>query len=412
MPTNRAFINDGDVVRPAQLLDRGLPLPGLRGRYVVEEGWCGIITEGGVFKESLPPGQHSLGKYRFGRDVKATAVDCRLQTLTVSTTQEFTIARPTLVQIDLDLAIEYRIADPRRVALEIKTPLTSLYDRVIQAARDVVVHATHDEIRTQGAGIAVATLDRLHALNLPRHLGIEVFNVLVTGIKARGTDGNALATQAMKEYTTFRDWQLDGAMTQQSQVTWAWLLRHRPEIANQLIAEHGMNARLLVEQGVLDPARLLNQPVGSSLGGQTNPSDLLGGMGTPPGFFGGGADASQNTGFGQPPQLAPGSTIQDRIREEQEYLAREPGVSVEARPRKNSQGSPDGSYAVKVILPRSSGGQITVYFVCPAGYPQAPPVSIEVDVNGQPTPFQSSIMRRWNGHYLVEIIREVKTFVG
>lgn len=47
MTTNRHLINDIELKRPAQLLDKGIPLPGLGGSYVVDEGWVGIITEGG-----------------------------------------------------------------------------------------------------------------------------------------------------------------------------------------------------------------------------------------------------------------------------------------------------------------------------------------------------------------------------
>jgi len=126
MANNRYLISDLDIVRPAQLLDKGIPLPGLHGRYVVEEGWRAVITEGGAFKEILKPGHHFLNKYNFWRDVKAIEVDTRIQTLNVSTSGEFTIAQPIPVGIDLDLAVEYRVSDPRRVALEVKTPLTSL----------------------------------------------------------------------------------------------------------------------------------------------------------------------------------------------------------------------------------------------------------------------------------------------
>ena len=152
MANNRHLISDFDIMRPAQLLDKGLPLPGLSGRYVVDEGWVAVVTEGGGFKEILKPGTHFLNKYRFWRDVKATAIDTRIQTLSISTTREFTIAQPVPVEINLDLSVEYRVADPRRVTLEVKTPLTSLYDRVVQAVRGAVAYATIEEIRTQGEG--------------------------------------------------------------------------------------------------------------------------------------------------------------------------------------------------------------------------------------------------------------------
>ena len=191
MPTNRSFINDFDIVRPAQLLEKGIPLPGLSGKYTVDEGWIAVVTEGGAFKEILEPGTYFANRYRFFRDVKIIEVDTRVQTLTVSTMREFTIQDPVTVEINLDLSVEYRITDARRVALEVKTPLTSLYDRVIQAGRGAVSYATVTEIRTQGEGIARTTLQQLQAMQLPKVIGIEIFNVLTTSIKATDA-GSAL----------------------------------------------------------------------------------------------------------------------------------------------------------------------------------------------------------------------------
>ena len=94
MSTNRALINDFDVIRPQQLLDKGLPLPFLSGKYVVDEGWCAVITEGGAFKEILSPGTHFLEKYHFFRDVKATAINTKINTMMISTTREFMIQKP------------------------------------------------------------------------------------------------------------------------------------------------------------------------------------------------------------------------------------------------------------------------------------------------------------------------------
>jgi len=193
MTTNRHLINDFDLIRPQQLLDKGLPLPFLSGRYVVDEGWNAVITEGGAFKETLGPGTHFLEKYHFFRDVKATAINIKINTMTVSTTREFTIQKPVPVEINLDVAVEYQVRDPRRIATEITTPLTSLYDRVLQAVRSSVVFATIDEIRTQGEGIAQATMQRLQAMQLPKVLGIEIFNVMVTSIKATDTGSAAFA---------------------------------------------------------------------------------------------------------------------------------------------------------------------------------------------------------------------------
>jgi hypothetical protein len=416
MPTNCHLINDFDIIRPAQLLDKGLPIPGLTGRYVVDEGWCAIISEGGAFREILGPGQHLLSKYSFWRDVKAIAIDMRIQTLNVTTSGEFSIAVPVPVQINLNLSVEYRVSDPRRVAMEIRTPLTSLYDRVIQAVRGVVVNATIEEIRKQGEGIASATLQRMQAMHLPAVLGIEIFNVLVTSIKATDVGEDALAALQKEEYTTVRKWQLDSEITRQSQVTWEWLLLHRPEIAQQMITTHGMLAKEMIDKGLLDPAGFLNQPVGGfgQTPGQISPTNLLGNFSGFPGAAAPPLPGQQPQLSLQPPvagQLPVSSDIHARMREEVDYLEKLPGTRINTKPGTNSQGIPDGSYDLRIVMPRSSGGHIIMYCICPTGYPQTAP-TVEIEIDDQPTPFQSAALRRWGGQYLVEIAREVKQYFG
>jgi hypothetical protein len=411
MSTNRSFINDFDIVRPAQLIEKGIPLPGLSGKYTVDEGWVAVITEGGSFKELLKPGTYFANRYRFFRDVKAIEVDTRVQTLTVSTMREFTIQKPVPVEINLDLAVEYRVADARRVALEVKTPLTSLYDRVLQAARGAVSYATVNEIRTQGEGIARATLQRLQAMQLPKIIGVEVFNVLTTSIKATDAGSDALAARQMEEFTRLRDWELEQKTTAQSQVTWAWLLTHRPEVAQRMIETYGMMAKEMIDKGLLDPAGFMNQPLEGPT--QMNPMNLLGTFGmsnaTLPGGQPNQPQLTDQAGSGQNMQGTP--DIHARIREEIEYLKGLPGAKVEARAGVDGDGVPDGSYSLRISLPRSSGGQVALYFTCPPGYPSQAP-EVEAEVNGSMTPFQSATLRHWQGQYLVEIAREARQWFG
>lgn len=416
MSNNRHLINNADILRPQQLLDKGLPLPFLSGKYVVDEGWCAIITEGGAFREILHPGTHFLNKYHLFRDVKATAVSLRINNLTVITNREFTIARPVPVEINLELSVEYQVTDPRRVAMEINQPLTALFDRVIQAVRGAVVHATIDEIRTQGEGIARITLQNLQGMQLPKVIGISIFNVLVTTIKATDAGSDALAAQQMKEFNTVRDWQLDAMMTQQSRITPEWLLIHRPDIYQQLIAGNQALMKEMIDKGLLDPAGFLNQSTGAN---PVDPMQLMSGMGMP-GF-------SQSSPFPQPGAGAPGAApqipasspqkpvdsgdIRSRIREEMDFLRQLPGAVVETQAGTDDYGVPDGSYLIKVDLPRVSAGRLTLYFSCPDGYPRIPP-EVDVDVDNQPSPYQFAALRRWRGEYLVELAREAKQHFG
>jgi hypothetical protein len=424
------MIVDAELVRPPMLLDKGLPIPGLTNRLVVDEGWVAVITEGGAYKERLLPGTHYLNRYSFFRDVKAVLVDTRVQSLNVATRREFSISQPVPVQIDIDLGVEYRVTDPRRVALEVKTPLTNLFDRVVEAVRSAVVHATVDDIRKQGEVIAAVTLNRLQAMQLPKLIGIEVFKVLVSSIKATDVGDDVLAAQSLKEFQTARDWQLDQAMLSQSKVTWEWLLVHRPEIAQQYLATYGEVARELIDKGLLDPAGFLNQPsTGAGQSGQMDPNNLLGSLSGFPGMPGlpgstgspgaSGTPGSQPPGSSSLPQLPPqsgpspaypGRNIHVRMGEEINYLQKQPGYSVESDPELGSTAAPGTAYDLRVDLRRLSGGSIIIYFSCPSGYPAVPPI-VDVVVDGQDQPFESAILRRWNdSHYLVEIAREVQSW--
>lgn len=417
MPNNRHLVNDFLIVRPSELLETGLPIPGFGGRYTVEEGWQAVITVNGAFREILPAGRHGLDRYGLWRDVKATLVNTRIQSLLVATTREFTIAKPTPVQIDLDLSVEYQVVDPRRVALEVQTPLSGLYDRVINAVRSAVAYATYEEIRTQGEGIAATTLQRLQALNLPAVLGIEVSQVMTTSIKALGTEGDVLASYGMETFKRYQDWQLDNSMIQQSRVSWEWLLVNRPEIAQQMINTHGMLAKELVDKGALDPAAFLNAPVGNP--GAAPGLNPLGSLLSP---FGQMLPNAQQPQTPQPqsgqtsgvtPQLTGKVDLQMRLQEEHQLLTSQiPNAQIDFKANSGSFGRPDGSYAVRIVMPRSAGGTIEIYLTCPADYPARPPVGLEVEVNQQPVAFQPSALQRWVGQYLLEIAREVKSYYG
>ena len=75
MTTNRHLINDYDLLRPLQMLDKGLPLRFQSGKFVVDQGWCAVITEGGVFREILGAGTHSLTQFRLFRVRKVTEIN-------------------------------------------------------------------------------------------------------------------------------------------------------------------------------------------------------------------------------------------------------------------------------------------------------------------------------------------------
>lgn len=402
MANNRHLIIEPALVSPPQILDKGLPIPGFRGRFIVDEGWCAVITVGGTFKEILEPGEYYLDRYNTWQEVKAIRVDRRIKTLTFSTTREFRIAQPVPVEIDLDLSIEYRVADPRRVALEIQMPLDLLWGRVFQATSSAVAYATIDEIRTQGEGLARTVLQRLQAMQLPRTIGLEVLNVLVTSINEAD---DVIARLQFEIFEQIEKWKVDAAITSQSQVTMSWLVQKGHPLAPQILevsAKYGT-----------DPDELLQRLLGS---GQASPAGSANVIGWPASSFTlpGTTSRPALPAERQDSTRHQGSTdVHSRVREDVTYLEKIKGAQVQAKPGTDDRGIPDGSYDIRVSMPRNSGGTITLYFICPAGYPRRAP-ALAVDVDGQPTPFQSAVLRRWTGQglYLVEIAREVKQKIG
>ena len=95
MGNNRSQINHyGGIIQPAQILQKGLPLPFFEGRICVWTKVGAQSSQGGAFKEILEPGTHFLGKYRLFRDAKATKIDRRKKTLLVQSYGDFSIAQP------------------------------------------------------------------------------------------------------------------------------------------------------------------------------------------------------------------------------------------------------------------------------------------------------------------------------
>lgn len=399
MPNNRYTISDTEIVRPAEPLSQGLPILGFAGSYEVMEGWQAIITENGEFRTILGPGRHSLRDFSFWSNVKAIAVDTRRRTLAISSKGDFTISKPVPVQVDLEMSVEYQIVAPQRVALEIERPLTGLFDRALTVAKDVIARLTVDETRTQAIAIGEAILHSLHRLHLNQVLGLDVSSVLITRIAPQATEGDVLAGVDLTDYTAVRDWQRDSAMLQNTRVTWQWLLMHRPEVAQQLIAQHGDMAKLMFEKTGDPASAYLNAPVGSS------PLSMGGGIPNlvPPGLFAG----SQQPPLGstsQAPQIASPQYLQERLREEEKQLESISGLKVRTKPGKMA-----GSYDLHLQFKSSAGKTVDIYMVCPANYPHEPPISIEVDLDKQPIAFRSQVAGSWHStRYLIEIVREVQ----
>jgi hypothetical protein len=406
MANNRNLIDNTEVIQGPLPLERGWPFFGMGNSFQINEGWQGLLLGNGTVRQILWPGRYQLNQFPGWQELTAVLVDTRERELSVSTTGEFTILQPMPVTIDLDLSVEYQISDPRRVALEIHRPLTSLYDRVITAARDAVAFVDINDIRRNSSMLVQQIMRNLEGQKLHDYLGISILNVLVTRIKAGNIDSNdGLGQIDMEGYKRLREWELENHILQNSQMNMEWLIMHRPEIAQQLLQQQAELNRLIIER-TGNPNAIMN-----------NPAQLLNSSSSFPNLFGPNQPTSNPA-----PQFLPNQNqsllsantkqttpdIHSRMREEHQHLTTGiAGCVVKMRSGVDNAGIPNGSYDLFVKFPSASGQNIEVEILCPAQYPQVPPSSINVYVNNQQLSFRSNVVARWNGHYLIEIMHEV-----
>ena len=408
MSDNRIMIDDTDLVRPEQLLEQGIPLPILSGKYEVKEGFCSVITVGGVFKEILGPGFYHLHKYKIFRNIRAITVDMRVRQLPIETSRKYKIKFPVPVQLTLDLVVEYKVSDARRVALEIDQPLHALYDRVDMAINPIVSVATYEEMNLRREEFGNRVFQSLKAMQLPKIIGIDILNVIITNLNALDSGEDALSQQSLGEYETFRNWQLDSTILQNSQMDLRTiLLQASPDERINIIRD-------LIDKGYMDPAGgFLAQPSSYSA---SDPSQMLNNLLA---GFGGNQNPQSLPGRwpGVPNQLNPSKqttpeqSSQTRIVEEVNMLKSIPGAIVDTKPGVDANGIHDGSYMLRVDVPKNSGGKITCYISCESRYPDIPPL-FSIEVNGEDYQFESSNLKCWRRQYLIEIVREAIAAIG
>lgn len=406
MGSNRDLINranETNLVSTPSILDTGIPVLGFRSRLIVDEGWCAVITAGGKFKEVLEPGEYALSRFGIWKEVKVLFVDMRIKSLSFSTTREFRVTQPLPIEINLDLSIEYQVVDPRRVALELSAPLTILWDRVYNAARGAVESATLNEVRSGGESIAQEVLRRLQEMRLSKTIGLEVLHVLVTSIKPTDPGIDAIARLQYELFTLIEKWKAQAAINSVTQITIPWLIQTGSPLVSQILE--------ISTKYDMAPEELLRRLLGSAQASLPETSDSSYVIGRPTQDF-----LSRDWTVTRPMEQQDSlsnleiADVHARIREEISYLETIPGAQVKVKPGTDTRNIPDGSYDIKMDMPRSSGGVITLYFTCPAGYPNRAP-ALAVDVDTQPTVFQSAILRRWTAQYrLVEVAREVKQY--
>lgn len=414
MADNRNYINESSLVKREQILAKGLPILGLSGKYQVKEGYCAVLTEGGVYKETLGPGFYHLHKYRIFRELTATVVDMRTKTLEIETDQKHQIKYPFPVEVDLYLTIEYKVTDPRTIALEFEEPLRALFDRVTSVFDPIIANSSHEEVLTQRPLLSQKIYQGIQALQLPRTLGIDVRNVIITKLKVHDTGGDVISTRAKDETIYMREAQME-----------AYILAHAPRDFVSLLMQADPNERIkLMQTWIAEIGPLPESQMASPVWGGGS------GFGQMQGMFGShGGQAMLGGGYGQqqafpnspmtssswqgsPTPMLPGQGGgQNRMVDELNYLRAIPGAKVETRSETDQNGLATGGHMVKVTVPKQSGGRIDCYFHCPVQFPTVPPMfSLEVD--GQDYPFTPASLRNWRSQYLSEIVREVINEVG
>ncbi|MGV8026692.1 MAG: SPFH domain-containing protein [Anaerolineaceae bacterium] len=413
MTTNRHLINEMDLIQPDQLLEQGIPLPLLSKKYEVKEGFNAVILVGGVFEETLMPGFYYLSKYKLFRNIRVILVDTRIKQLFVSTNRNFTIGSPVSVQVDLDLTVDYRVYNPRIVALEVEKPLASLHDRVIEALTPIVSNTNIDECRKNEEKITRNTLGRLKAMQLEKTIGIEVLNIFITKLSMLDTQNDALGQQELDSHIRIQNLHLDNTIMQNTRITPEWLIINRPDLYKAIQDGKIEVLKILSDSGaIIDPASFLNQPLNMNANNDpTLLNNLLSEFGLDLTQSGNKIPINNSNQLVSPNPFLHTKNLQDRMDEEISYLKKLPGAKVKIGIGKNDNDIPDNSYNIMIEIPKNSGGTIVCYIACKKEYPIQPP-SIEIEVNGEETPFESSILRHWNQQYLIELVREVIDFSG
>jgi hypothetical protein len=403
---NRHTISEMDLVRPEQLLEKGIPLPLLSGKYEVKEGFCAVVTEGSVYKEVLGPGFYHLHKYKLFRDVRATVVDMRIKRLEMETSRVFSMRYPVPVQLDLDLSVDYRVADPRMVALEIEEPLHTLYDRINQSLGPLISNSNYKEVLEDRDAFSERMGQKIIGQRFGKLIGIDVLNVIITKLRALDAGDDALGAQILDEYTTVRNWQVDSTILANSQMDMMTMLKQAsPDKRIELLQD-------MVDKGFMDPAGgFLNQPTNNP-NANYNPNQMMNQLMS--GFNAGQAQGPMtnvpSNAMGQN-QLTPGTPGggQDRnarMQEEVNLLKQISGINVDTKTGVDENGLPNGFFNFRLQVPKQSGGEILCYFSCTPQYPSEPPLMM-VEVDGEDYPFESANLRNWRGQYMVEIVREV-----
>ena len=154
-------VNVGEALEVAPALQRRLERFGQMDkviRFHVQAEQAGLLFVDGAYQRTLPAGAHMF--WNVGRKVEVKIVDLRRRSLDVTGQEILTRDR---VSIRVNLAAEYRVADPVTAVTEVTDFADALYRAVQYAFRKTLGAMTLDEILEKKVSVDAEAAERVRA---------------------------------------------------------------------------------------------------------------------------------------------------------------------------------------------------------------------------------------------------------
>ncbi len=148
-------------------------------QFEVAEGQTGLLYVNGEFVRALGAGSHMF--WDIGRKVTVKLVDTRRQSLDVTGQEVLTKDRVT---IRINLAAEYRVADPVKVTTEVKDFAEALYRALQYAFRKTLGAKTLDQILENKVTVDAEAADKVRTEMAA--IGIDVGEIALKDVVLPG----------------------------------------------------------------------------------------------------------------------------------------------------------------------------------------------------------------------------------
>lgn len=147
--------------------------------HAVADGHVGLFTVNGMLREVLKPGVHAF--WNVGDALSVKLVDLKRQSLDVTGQEVLTKDRVT---IRINLAAEYRVADPELAVSAVKDFADSLYRALQFAFRKTLGALTLDQILEKKVTLDVEAAEKVRADMAV--IGLEVFEIALKDVVLPG----------------------------------------------------------------------------------------------------------------------------------------------------------------------------------------------------------------------------------